>query len=941
MPRLALPLLLATASVLQLGMAQTISRIQNRHVDNFNAQVMMPVRTQLDGWRVHLIFDKPVASIEEIGEAGVTKLNDYEFVLTNRSYNARQSQGLMNFNVNGHLTGSDEAPTVICSYLEGVDNDNVCLRHTSTTPSSSGASSVSTDTPAPPTQSVSVTPTGTLGVSTDTSAPPTVAVPVTPTGTPSGTLGVSTDTAAQPTTAVPVTPTGTPSGTLGVSTDTPAPPTVAVPVTPIGTSAGTFSVSTDTPAPPTIAVPVTPTGTSAGTSNVSTDTPAPPTIAVPVTPTGTLGVSTDTPAPPTIAVPVTPTGTLGVSTDTPALPTIAVPVTPSGTLGVSTDTPAPLTIAVPVTPSGTLGVSTDTPAPPTIAVPVTPPGTLGVSTDTPAPPTIAVPVTPSGTLGVSTDTPAPPTIAVPVTPSGTLGVSTDTPAPPTVTVPVTPSGTPAVTLGVSTDTPAPPTVPLPVTPSGTPTGTSSVSTDTPVPPTVFSPTTSSVKGVKNYAEAIRLSQMFYDAQRSGELPENNPIPWRDDSALNDCVVGGWYDAGDHVKFGFPMAGALTMLLWGVDRFKDGYQAAGQLDKMYDTVKWGLDYLVHAWDPFKQELVIQIGEGNLDHAYWGRPEDMTMPRPCIKIGFERPGSDVAGETAAALAAGALVFKDKGDIQYAAKLLETAQSIYRFATENRGRFSDFPDERLGYSSSSDKDEMCEAGVWLYRATGDETYLVNAKREHEGIIPTELSWDDKMASCDLLLYEVTHSGNYRHDVENFLSSWQPGGDKLYTPCGFVWGNSTYWGSARHAANVAFAALLAAEDGIDPEVNRKWAAEQINYLLGDNPHDGGCFSYEIGYGDKYPLQPHHRAASCPDMPAPCTEDNLHVDVPSPHILYGGLVGGPIYNDGYNDTREDYVHNEVALDYNAGFQSALAGLMHLVATAQFPDTENKCPCTE
>ena len=63
-------------------------------------------------------------------------------------------------------------------------------------------------------------------------------------------------------------------------------------------------------------------------------------------------------------------------------------------------------------------------------------------------------------------------------------------------------------------------------------------------------------------------------------------------------------------------------------------------------------------------------------------------------------------------------------------------------------------------------------------------------------------------------------------------------------------------HPANVAFAALVAAQDGIDPTANRKWAAEQLNYLLGDNPHDGGCFSYEIGYGDKYPLQPHHRAA-------------------------------------------------------------------------------------
>ena len=41
-------------------------------------------------------------------------------------------------------------------------------------------------------------------------------------------------------------------------------------------------------------------------------------------------------------------------------------------------------------------------------------------------------------------------------------------------------------------------------------------------------------------------------------------------------------------------------------------------------------------------------------------------------------------------------------------------------------------------------------------------------------------------------------------------------------------------------------------------------------------------------------------------------------------MVGGPDNNDAYNDKRDDYVHNEVAMDYNAGLQSALAGLLHL-----------------
>ena len=55
-----------------------------------------------------------------------------------------------------------------------------------------------------------------------------------------------------------------------------------------------------------------------------------------------------------------------------------------------------------------------------------------------------------------------------------------------------------------------------------------------------------------------MSLLFYEAQRSGKLPENQRVKWRKDSALKDAVVGGYYDAGDHVKFGFPMAAMTTV-----------------------------------------------------------------------------------------------------------------------------------------------------------------------------------------------------------------------------------------------------------------------------------------------------------------------------------------------------------------------------------------------
>ena len=65
----------------------------------------------------------------------------------------------------------------------------------------------------------------------------------------------------------------------------------------------------------------------------------------------------------------------------------------------------------------------------------------------------------------------------------------------------------------------------------------------------------------------------------------------------------------------------------------------------------------------------------------------------------------------------------------------------------------------------------------------------------------------------------------------------------------------------------------------------------------------------------------SCPDTPAPCGWDNFSNNQgPNPQELTGALVGGPDLNDNYNDKRDDYIQNEVTTDYNAGFQSVLAG---------------------
>jgi endoglucanase len=74
--------------------------------------------------------------------------------------------------------------------------------------------------------------------------------------------------------------------------------------------------------------------------------------------------------------------------------------------------------------------------------------------------------------------------------------------------------------------------------------------------------------------------------------------------------------------------------------------------------------------------LQIGDGNADHSVWTRPEDIATPYPVYLITPSKPGSDLAGAMAAALAAAAVVFDDT-DPTYAAACLSHARSIYTCA------------------------------------------------------------------------------------------------------------------------------------------------------------------------------------------------------------------------------------------------------------------------
>lgn len=59
------------------------------------------------------------------------------------------------------------------------------------------------------------------------------------------------------------------------------------------------------------------------------------------------------------------------------------------------------------------------------------------------------------------------------------------------------------------------------------------------------------------------------------------------------LVGGYYDSGDHVKFGLPMAYAVTMLSWGAADFQKEIAACNQLDHTLKAIRWGTHYFIKA------------------------------------------------------------------------------------------------------------------------------------------------------------------------------------------------------------------------------------------------------------------------------------------------------------------------------------------------------------
>ena len=428
----------------------------------------------------------------------------------------------------------------------------------------------------------------------------------------------------------------------------------------------------------------------------------------------------------------------------------------------------------------------------------------------------------------------------------------------------------------------------------------------------------------NYAKALQYSLYLYDGNMCGkEVTTKSRFNWRNNCHTYDSRVntpygtldlsGGFHDAGDHVKFGLPAAYSATMLGWGYYEFKKAFTNLGQADHLKTITDHFCDYFrrctVMSGSNVKA-FCYQVGNGDTDHASWQPPEKDNMSRPAYFATPSNPCTDVVAETAAALAMNYINFGNSKDLTY-------AKALYAFAKTN-GKSGH--SEQSYYTGTSYLDDLALAAIILYIATKDGGYqndcanwISQSNWAYTSTYP--LCWDSVWPAVNAIYGKEWD--RVEQNVDATVSQRNSAGYCAIND----------WGSARYNTASQLVGLV-----YDQKRNASrysaWAKSQTDYLMGSNSNNQ-C--YMVGYASNSVKYPHHRAASG------------YIGFPSQNqgkayanVLVGALVGGPDKNGAYRDVADEYKYSEVALDYNAAFVGALAGLYLKYGSGQKIDANVK-----
>jgi hypothetical protein len=191
----------------------------------------------------------------------------------------------------------------------------------------------------------------------------------------------------------------------------------------------------------------------------------------------------------------------------------------------------------------------------------------------------------------------------------------------------------------------------------------------------------------------RQATVYLPPPYRGRLLVGNLVPTR----VRVDVSGGWFDAGDYLKFAETTSFDAVALLFALREYPRGI---AEIRTLRREGRFGLDWLLKLWDPARGVLYDQVGIGDGgghilgDHDLWrlpqaddhrrvhpGSPSYFLSYRPVFAANApgQKLSPNLAGRMAAAFGLCAQVFA-AADPAYARRCLRAGQTIFASAEEH---------------------------------------------------------------------------------------------------------------------------------------------------------------------------------------------------------------------------------------------------------------------
>ena len=394
---------------------------------------------------------------------------------------------------------------------------------------------------------------------------------------------------------------------------------------------------------------------------------------------------------------------------------------------------------------------------------------------------------------------------------------------------------------------------------------------------------------------------------------------------------GWYDAGDYNKYVVNSAFSIGLMFSAYEQLRPYFaslsvnipESNNQTPDLLDEIMFNLQWLFTMQDPYDGGVYHKLTTPNF--------EDFIMPTDCKQQRYVVAKTVTATmDFAAVMADAARLYEpyNKDYPGFAAQAAAVAERAYQWAKANPEAF--YHQEQLsnpavttgGYGDGSARDEFFWAASALYRLTGRQCYLDDAKMYQPQQFTTP-TWGN-VASLGAFEWLNT-SGEMRELMQQQLVKYCDNAVKDVATSSFQspYGNKANdfgWGCLAEFCCCQALSLLYADNVSGTTKYRRYALENADYLLGRNA-TGYC--YVTGFGDKSPMHPHHRIS-----------DADKVDAPFPGMLVGGPNPGQqdkkdIKNpypsnypdESYLDETESYASNEIAINWNASLVAFLCWL--------------------